>query len=358
MLHALIMAGGGGTRFWPRSRQQKPKQFLSLTGDRTLLQQAFDRIEATISPQCMWVITSAAYSDQVSQQLPLPSHRIIGEPFGRDTAACIGLGACLMADADPDAIMLVMPADHIIEPAQQFQRAIRAAEQITIDRPSALVTFGISPTYPATGYGYIQRGGHLATRQGIDVFHVNAFREKPKPELAQQFLAEGGYFWNSGIFLWKVDAILQALQSCRPELYAAVRRIADAWKTPERDETFRREYQRLERISIDYAVMENARNVLVVEAPFQWDDVGSWLAVERLHPQDADDNTVLALHAGQNTKRCIIVADEGHLIATAGVQDLLIVQDGNVTLIADRRDESAVKELVQRLREMGLEDYL
>src|SRR5881275_1070121 len=186
MLHALIMAGGGGTRFWPRSRQKRPKQFLTLTGDRSLLQQAFDRIEAAVTPQRTWIITAAAHRAETTKQLPeLPGDRVVGEPCGRDTAACIGLGAALIAREDPDAVMLVMPADHVIEPVAEFRRAAHVAERVVTEHPGALVTFGIPPTYPATGYGYIHRGPALGVRQGVPVYRVAEFREKPDHDLAE-----------------------------------------------------------------------------------------------------------------------------------------------------------------------------
>jgi mannose-1-phosphate guanylyltransferase len=359
MLHALIMAGGGGTRFWPRSRMKRPKQFLRLTGDRTLLQLAVDRIEAQVPPERTWIITSAQHRDEASKQLPgLPGERVIGEPCGRDTAACIGLGAVLIARQDPEGVMMVMPADHVIEPAQEFRRAVHVAEQMTQENPTALITFGITPTYPSTGYGYIHRATEVARRQGIAVYGVTAFREKPSGELAERFVASGDYFWNSGIFVWKAAAILDALRQRQPDLYAAVQRIADAWGTPSETAVLQREYEALEKISIDYAVMESAENVLVVHAPYRWDDVGSWLALERMHAQDADDNTVLAKHCGIHTHGCVIVGDPDKLITTIGVNNLLIIQDGDATLVADRREEGTVKALVEHMKQKGLESYL
>jgi mannose-1-phosphate guanylyltransferase len=359
MLHAVIMAGGGGTRFWPRSRQKRPKQFLTLTGDRSLLQQALDRIEAGVPPERSWVITAAMHEEEARRQLPgLPRDRIVGEPCGRDTAACIGLGAALIAREDPHAVMLVMPADHVIEPTSDFLRAVSVAERLAEGHPAALVTFGIVPTYPAVGYGYIQHGPALAQDHGISVYRVQAFREKPSAELAERFLVSGEYYWNSGIFVWKAATILRSLEERQPRLHAAVLRIAAAWSRPERNEVLGCEYEGLERISIDYAVMEHAREVLVIQAPFRWDDVGSWLAVERLHVQDADGNTVLANHCGLDTRGCVIVADDGHLVATVGVRDLLIVQDGNATLVAGRAAEASVKNLVELLKKKGLEKYL
>jgi mannose-1-phosphate guanylyltransferase len=359
MLHVTIMAGGGGTRFWPRSRTRRPKQFLSLVGDRTLLQQAADRVEALVPPEQTWVITSALHQDDAARQLPLlPAGRIVGEPCGRDTAACIGLGAALIAHQDARAVMMVMPADHVIEPTQEFRRAAHVAEQMAEEHPAALITFGIVPTFPATGYGYIHRSGEVAHRQGIAVYKVEAFKEKPPSELAERFVASGDYFWNSGIFVWKVATILAALKERQPKLHAAVLRIAEAWSTPERQRVLTREYEGLERISIDFAVMEHAKEVLVVQAPYRWDDVGSWLALERMHPQDAHENTILATHSGISTTGCVIVGDPGKLITTIGVSNLLIIQDGDATLVADRREESTVKALVEQMKKKGLESYL
>ena len=358
MLHALIMAGGGGTRFWPRSRAKRPKQFLALGGERTLLQQALDRVESLVSPERIWINTAAAQAAEVRRQLPeVNGANVIGEPCGRDTAACIGLGAAVIARQDPAATLIVMAADHLIEPAQEFRRATHAAAQLVDEHPQALLTFGVTPTYAATGYGYIQRGPAIAARQGVSAFRVVRFREKPNAELAEQLIATGEYLWNAGIFVWKATTILKALEQNQPALHTAVARIADAWQTPQRDRIFDTEYQGLKKISIDYAVMESAKDVIVVEAPFRWDDVGSWLAIERLNPQDADGNTVLGTHAGLNTKNCIIVGEPDRLIGTVGVDNLLIVQDGDAILVADRRDEASIKQLVEMLKAKGLEKY-
>jgi mannose-1-phosphate guanylyltransferase len=359
----MVMAGGGGTRFWPRSREERPKQFLTLGGERTLLQMAFDRLEAQVPPQRSWVITGAAYCEETSRQLPdVPVDHVVGEPFRRDTAAAVALGAALIAREDLSATIIVTPADHVIEPAQEFRRAAHVAEQMAEENANALITFGIPPSYPATGYGYIHRAGELTTRQGVSVYRVRGFKEKPPEELAEEYVASGEYFWNAGIFVWKAATILDALRQLKPAMHAAVERIADAWPTPRRLEVLRREFDPIERTSIDFAVMEHAaeagKEVLAVQATYRWDDVGSWLALERMNPQDADDNTVLATHAGLRTRDCVIVGEAGRLIATIGVDNLLIVQDGNATLVADKREEAAVKQLVDLLRKKGLERYL
>ena len=240
MLHAMIMAGGGGTRFWPRSRASRPKQFLTFSGDRSLLQATLDRIEAQAPRERTWVITGASHRDEAISQLPeLMENHIVGEPTGRDTAACIALGAALIARDDPNAVMIAMPADHAIEPVQEFRRAVHAAEQLAEEHPAALITFGIPPSYPATGYGYIHRGQPAAQRQGTAAYSVKQFKEKPPFDVAERYVASGEYYWNSGIFVWKVSAILDELKRQKPQLLEGISRIADAWGTPAQDEVFR-----------------------------------------------------------------------------------------------------------------------
>jgi mannose-1-phosphate guanylyltransferase len=226
------------------------------------------------------------------------------------------------------------------------------------EHPDALITFGIPPTFPSTGYGYVHRGAEIGQRQGVSIFRVQRFEEKPAADRAERFVASGEYFWNSGIFVWRAAAVLEELRRQQPRLHEAVRRIADAWDTPRSEDVLRQEYEPLSKLSIDYAVMEHAREVLVVKAPYRWDDVGSWLALERMNPQDAEHNTVLATYCGLKTNHCIIVGDPDKIITTIGVSNLVIVQDGDATLIADRRDESTVKHLVDLLKKKGLEKYL
>jgi mannose-1-phosphate guanylyltransferase len=356
----MVMAGGGGTRFWPRSRAVRPKQFLAIGGERTLLQLAFDRLEACALPvsRC-WIVTGVAYVAETQRQLPtLEESHIVGEPTGRDTAPCVALGAALIARTDPDATILVTPADHLIEPTREFGRAVNVAAQIADEHPGALLTFGIPPTYASVGYGYIHRGERLDLRQGIGVFRVQKFEEKPPRERAEQFFGSGEYFWNAGIFVWKARTILEAIRTHRPAMHAAVERIADAWDTPRRAEVLAAEYPTLDKISIDFAVMEKHPEVLTVQAPYQWDDVGSWLALERILPQDAEGNTVQGNHVGLKTRNCVIVGEADKLITTIGVQDLLIVQDGECLLVAHRSDEATVKNLVDELRKRGKEKHL
>ena len=354
MFHAMIMAGGGGTRFWPRSRNARPKQFLSFAADRTLLQATADRIAPVIAAERTWVLTGDAYTAESALQLPeIPTDQIVGEPFRRDTAPCVGLGAALIAKRDPDATIIVMPADHLIEPEREFQRAALAAEQFANEFPNALFTFGIPPTFPSTGYGYIHRGPVAAERNGIRLSKVLEFKEKPDADLAEQYVVSGNYEWNSGIFVWKAKTILKQLQANRPDIHDACIRIADGWDTPNRDAIFRNEYEAIKGTSIDFAVMETAPERMVLQAPYKWDDVGSWLALERHNPQDAAGNTVQGHHVGIDTTGCVIAGEAGHLIATIGVSDLVIIQAGDATLVARKQDEGRVKEIVDRLKKGG-----
>ncbi|MBP3960831.1 NTP transferase domain-containing protein [Gemmata sp. G18] len=361
MLHAMIMAGGGGTRFWPRSRTKRPKQFLTFSGDRTLLQSTVDRVAAQIPPERTWVVTGEQYAAETAVQLPELAHdHIIGEPEGRDTAPCVGLGAAIIHKADPNATIAVMPADHVIEPEREFQRALHAAEQFIADMPDKLVTFGIRPTFPSTGYGYIRRGEPAGSRQGVSAFRVAEFKEKPQFPQAEEFVASGAYDWNSGIFVWKPATILNELRTRKPAIHEVATRIAASWGTSSWPEALHTSYHEAEKKSIDYAVMQGAAadgNVLVLGAPYTWDDVGSWLALERRNPQDAEHNTVQALHCGIETSKCVIVGDPGQLIATYGVSNLLIIQNGNAILVADRKHEDKVKEIVDALKKTGRGEY-
>ena len=362
MLHVMIMAGGGGTRFWPRSRNARPKQFLTFSGERSLLQATLDRTAAVVPPARTWVVTGEAYVEETAKQLPeVPAGQIVGEPCRRDTAPCVGLGAALIAATDPDATIVVTPADHVIEPEREFHRALHAAEQFVADSPDCLFTFGIRPTFASTGYGYIHRGAKASERSGVPLFAVKEFKEKPSAEVAAGFVASGEYDWNSGIFVWKAATILDQLRAYRPDLHAACVKIAAAWNTPNRVAVFRDTYEAINGTSIDYAVMQEAGRagrVRVLRAPYTWDDVGSWLALERLHPADAAGNTAVGTHVGLQTSGCIVVSEPGHAIATLGVSNLIVVHTPDATLVADRRCEQEVKKLLDEMARRGLGELL
>jgi mannose-1-phosphate guanylyltransferase len=360
MLHAIVMAGGSGTRFWPASRAALPKQLLPLAGERTLLEDTVTRLEGLVPPERLLVVTSARLLDAARRQLPqVPDAGLVGEPCKRDTAPCIGLAALLVARHDPDATMAVMPSDHVITPAAKFQDAIRQAAALVDEAPGRLVTFGIRPTYPAESFGYIQQGAALAVAPGAAPAHVVArFREKPPAQVATEYLAAGNYLWNGGIFVWKAATILAALRERQPECLAHLERIAAAWDGPDREAVFAREFAAIKGISIDYAVLEHARDVVVIEAPFTWDDLGGWSAVARQRGVDAEGNTIVGRHLGIDSVRTIVHAAGDHLVVTMGLEDMLVVHTPDATLVADRAREEAVRKVVAELEKRGWQEYL
>jgi mannose-1-phosphate guanylyltransferase len=398
MLHFVIMAGGAGTRFWPESRAARPKQLLPLAGARTMLQMTLDRLGPLASEQNIWVLTAAPLVDAVAKQLPqLPRERILGEPCKRDTAPCIGLAALMISRHDPEATMVVLAADHVIRPAEKFQEAVSLAASLVEERPERIVTFGIKPTYPATIFGYIQRGeplekaeerqkaegrrqkggqesgvrsqesgspAHLFTRSPAHLlthpsaYHVAQFREKPPANVAEEYVASGRFYWNSGMFVWKAATILAALEERQSETISRLKAIVAAAETPDFNAVFNREFAAIKGISIDYAVMENAKEVAMVEASFDWDDLGTWQAVARQSPADAQGNTIAGRHIGISTANSIIRADDQHLIATVGVSDLIVVHTPDATLVANRHDEESVRRIVKMLEERGWTEYL
>ena len=359
MLQAMIMAGGSGTRFWPQSRRQLPKQFLRMTGDQTLIQQATGRCQPAIAPEQTWIVTGAAHAVETARQLPhVPADQILVEPCGRNTAPCIGLAAIAMLAADPDAIMLVTPADHVISPTEKFQQAVEQAVGLIEKEPSTLVLFGIEPTYPSTGFGYIQRGERIPTTS-CPTFRVKSFQEKPNELTASKFMATGEYYWNCGIFVWRAQTILDALKEFSPDIAACLDRIRPGIGSDKMQELLETEFPKMPSISIDYAVLEKATGrVCVLEAPFQWDDVGSWQALPRLLAADQQGNTVDGICCAVDTKGCIVRSNDDHLIATIGVTDLIIVHTSTATLVADKRDENAIKILIGEIEKRGLERYL
>jgi mannose-1-phosphate guanylyltransferase len=358
VLHAVIMAGGSGTRFWPQSRKKTPKQLLSLAGRRTMIQQTLDRCSAWVSAENSWVVTNAVQADAVREQLPsLPAGNVLVEPAARNTAACVGLAALEILRRDPEGIMFVMPADHVIRTDEAFSRAALRAVSIVQQSPESLVLFGVIPTFPSTGYGYIERGTRLDTETPT-LFQVQAFREKPQQAVAEQYLRDGRYFWNCGIFCWKAATIMNLLQQYEPELAAGLREIDAAAETPDYPQVLAQKFPLLKSISIDYAVLERAQNVCVLEAPFQWDDVGSWLSLPRLNGSDAQGNTTDGLFAGVDTQGCIVRTSDDHLVATLGLRNLIIVHTPDATLVADAAQSERIKQLLDLLTEQQLQQYL
>lgn len=365
MLHAVIMAGGSGTRFWPASRKLTPKQLLPLAGERSMLQDTVARISDLVPGERTLIVTNEALVDSIRQQLPeLRPESIIGEPCKRDTAPCIGLAANSIAAEDPDATMVVMPADHVISPREKFQAALEFAASLVDEKPERIVTFGIRPTYPAESFGYIEAGSTIevpadaAKKIDTSAYQVKQFREKPKADVAKQYLDAGNFFWNSGIFVWKAGKIQRELSEREPEMFAHLKAIADAQGSSGYDEVFKREFTAIQGKSIDFAVMEHATDVVVIEAPYDWDDLGSWQSLTRLHESDENGNVIIGDHVGKNTEGSIIRGEKGHLIATLGLKNCIVVHTPDATLVANKDDEESIRDIVKLIGVHKLDRYL
>jgi len=340
MRHAVIMAGGAGTRLWPLSRRERPKQLMRLFDGASLLELARRRLAGLFEPENVWVVTAARYLDQVAAALPdVPRENLIGEPEGRDTANAIGLAAGLLARRDSDATMAVFTADHLISPREPFASAISAGLAAAEHHPESLITFGIVPTSAHTGYGYLRRGAVVAG----DVYVVREFKEKPARDVAELYVASGEYYWNSGMFAWRVAAIRRELARCLPDNAGPLDEVVAAWGTPAAAERFRT----LPRISIDYGVMERAGHVLLVEMRCQWLDLGSWNAVAQTSAPDADGNVTLAPEAlVASGQRNVLVSETPHLLVVLGASDLIVVHSDDATLVCHRAHEQTLKDLV------------
>lgn len=351
MLHAVILAGGSGTRFWPRSRRDLPKQLLPLAGSRTLLQQTYDRL-ADLSESVV-VVTREDLARGCSDQLQdLPRDAIMIEPEARDTAAAVGLAATILMAKDPEAVLAIAPSDHVIRPANKLRAALEQAAAIAT-QSETIVTFGVRPTKAHTGYGYIERGEPLEHEGELVAHEVACFKEKPDLETAKRYVAGGKHAWNSGMFVASAKTFLSELQQHLPETHAALQRILAAWDTPERDAVLREAYQGVPKVSIDYGVLEKAKRVVVLEVDYEWSDVGGWSALSDLLEGDEDGNVALdATLVAQDSSGCLVHGD-GRLIALIGVQDLVVVQTRDATLVCPRDRAEEVKQLVARLESDG-----
>ena len=362
-LYAVIMAGGIGSRFWPRSRRAQPKQFLDVFGDASLIQNTFARLQPLVEAENVYVVTHTDYAEQTRAHLPaVPAENVLGEPVARNTAPCIALAAARLHALDPDATLVVLPADHLIRNVERFHEVLQAAVDKANDG-GALVTIGIEPTHPETGYGYIQYDS--SERDADDdtprAFAVQAFAEKPDLATAERFLDSGDFLWNSGMFVWRADAILAALENHLPEVYQAFKPVEAAYADGDPGGAVEEAYSATPKISIDYGVMEPAAaagDVFVVPGAFGWSDVGDWRAVYDLAEKDTAGNASEGNVIFHNTGRSYARSSDGRLIALVGVRDTVVVDTGDAILVCGLDATQRVKDIVDYLGSHGMDEHV
>jgi mannose-1-phosphate guanylyltransferase len=344
---AVVMAGGYGERFWPQSRRKQPKQLLPIVGDKTMIQQTVERVRPLVSDARIVVVTNEEQAPLVRKQLPRVKH-IIAEPLGRNTAPAIGVATAIIGKQDPDAVMAVLPADSYIKDTEGYRRVVGDALKLAATQ-DALVTIGIKPTGPHTGYGYIQVGEEIFNKSVTKFWKARRFVEKPDQKKAEEFLASGDYRWNAGMFVWSFHAIAEAFEQYQPALWDACLRIQKAAGTKSFVRVLGREYAKMEKIAVDYAIMEKAKNVVVANGDFDWDDVGDWPAIGRHYAKDSGGNVARGEFVEIDSTDCIVLSDQKHLVATVGVKDLVIVYTEDATLICHKDQAQKVRDVVKKL---------
>jgi len=358
-MYAVIMAGGKGARFWPRSRNRLPKHLLDICSERTIIQETVERIIPLVPPEKILIVTGASHARELIRQLPqIPPENILIEPVGRNTAPCIGLAALVVRKRAGDAVMAVLPSDHLIANEEHFRHILAAAADMAA-RGDHLVTIGIRPTGPETGYGYIEEGEFAACERGEDIFTVKSIREKPDVELAKTFLAQGGFFWNSGMFIWQAATILKEIESSLTDIYTGLLDIDKALDTPAEAKVIADIYGRFRSISIDYGVMEKAKNALVLPAEFGWSDVGSWDALWEVSEKDAQGISTRNREGliTINSRNSLVYSPK-KLVALVDVEDLIVVETDDALLICKRGSSQEVKKVVEILEEEKREEHL
>ena len=357
MLHAVIMAGGSGTRFWPASRRSRPKQLLDLVCGAPLLRLTYERLEGLVPPERVWVVTTAATTGSCRAIVPeIPEANMVSEPVGRNTAACVGLAAYAIGRDDPDAVCLVLPADHLIGDDHRFRSAMAAGAR-AVERDGGLLTFGIRPDRPETGYGYLEVGDEHARDEGWTVHRLQAFVEKPDRGRAEDYVASGRYLWNAGIFAWRTRDLISELERQLPDLATGLERISAAAAGGAGAEVLAEVYPTLPSISVDFGVMEGALRRWVVPVDFPWSDVGSWPALADQLPTDERGNATrgrtVALDARDN-----VLVSTGPVVTVVGVDDVVVVAAPDAVLVVPKDQAQRVKDVVDRLRDLGWEDVL
>jgi len=345
-LYAVIMAGGVGSRFWPRSKEKKPKQLIRIVGENTMIQDTVKRLEGLVANDHIFIITNKIQKLRVKEQLPqIPVENIVDEPFGKNTAACIGLAAVIIKNKNKNAVMITLPADHLIKDDEEFRKCLSKAVEFA-DKSKGLVTIGITPTRPETGYGYIQFD---ETEVGDNIFKVLTFAEKPNIETAQQFLQAGDFLWNSGIFIWRVDTILNEMKKYLPDLSEGLDKIYEVVGTSEFERQVVYVYGQLKSISIDYGVMEKSDKVFLTKADFYWNDVGNWEAVYEISDKDDEGNVVIGDVYTEKTFGSYIFSPR-KFTAAIGVENLIIINTNESLLICHRNNAQDVRQVVDYLK--------
>ncbi len=359
MVYAVIMAGGIGSRFWPQSRKDNPKQFLRVFDDHTLIQNTVARLQGVVPPERILIVTHERYVEQTREQLPaVPEENILAEPVARNTAPCIAFAAVKLAARDPDAAMVVLPADHVIRNVKSFHAVLRAAVE-KAQEDDALVTIGINPTHPETGYGYIQFDGQTDAN-GQDEPHayaVKTFAEKPDLATAERFVDSGDFLWNSGMFVWRADVILEQIQRHLPAAFEAFEPVREAIGSADEHAAVAEAYSKSPHISIDYGVMERADKVFVVPASFGWSDVGDWRAVYELSEKDEHGNALTGNVIVHDSSRCLVEANR-RLVVLVGMHDAVVVDTDDALLVCHRESAQRVKNVVDYLHAHQLEEYV
>jgi len=359
VIYSVIMAGGKGERFWPLSRSGRPKQLLQITSDKTMLEETIDRMDGFIKHDQIRIITGENITDQIQAIIPdIKSEHIYKEPFGRNTCMAIAVSALLLHEEDPDAIMITLSSDHLIEPKDTLIKHLKAGAELCGEH-DWLITLGITPKRPETGYGYIKLGEVIDTIDGISAYKVAEFNEKPSRVKAQQYYYGRQHLWNSGMFIWSAKSILNAIEKYKPAMFADLQEYAKSINTPNETQARLELYQKSENISIDVAILEQANNVLTLQADMTWDDVGSWLSLDRINKRDADNNVIVGNTVSVGTFESIIYNDSDGLIATLGVSDLIIVKTDNIVMVAHKTQISEIKKLLGKYGgNENLEKYL
>jgi len=344
MVYAVIMSGGLGSRFWPKSRRSLPKQFLKTVGDKTMVECTVDRIKNIIPEDRINVVTNNSYVPIIQKLLNIPDENIFMEPQNKETASCIGLAAVKLLKRDFDAVMVVLPSDHVIGGQESFESTLKSAIKLASEG-DYLVTMGITPTRPESGYGYIEKGEEISS----GIFKVKRFVEKPNADVARSFLEKGSYLWNSGMFVWRAERLLKEIKKYLPDLFKSLMRIYEYIGTPLEEQIINEEYMKIDGISIDFGVMQRTHRAAVIDTNFVWDDIGSFTAMERfMHPDESGNILVGAEHSLLDVRNTTILGDR-RLIAAIGLEDMLIVDTEDVVLICPKSRCQDIKELVKNM---------